>query len=400
MPTLTTQPLPAAVRRLESKTPVASPLRSAEWAQLQLGHRDRAFFSAGVEQARTIALLQDGIRQALDQSGTTTMDRSKFVATIRQALGAPEGDSGELTDLVSRRRLETIYDFQTEDALEYARWDAGNAPAILDAFPAQELVRIEDREDPRDWAERWAEAGGEFFGGRMVALKDDPLWTKISRFGRPWPPFDFGSGMGLEDIARDEAEAMGLLGPDDLVRPPDLDFNHALEASIPKATPAVMEGFKQLFGDQVDVGRDGKVVWQGQRIVKLYEAALADPGVKWSIDLGTTTAAARAQAAAAGVELRPEAVLNLDADHLRHAQARHGAGEAQGDQRPLTLIDYQLIPHVWREPDVVRTGNQPGDLIFEKKLAGRLAMVTWKPAPITGNMRLHTLYVKKEGGTP
>ena len=38
----------------------------------------------------------------------------------------------------------------------------------------------------------------------MVALKEDPVWTRISRFGQPWPPFDFNSGMGVEDVSHDE----------------------------------------------------------------------------------------------------------------------------------------------------------------------------------------------------
>lgn len=39
----------------------------------------------------------------------------------------------------------------------------------------------------------------------MIALKSDRVWTNFSRFGRPYPPSDFGSGMGVEDIDRDEA---------------------------------------------------------------------------------------------------------------------------------------------------------------------------------------------------
>ena len=45
----------------------------------------------------------------------------------------------------------------------------------------------------------------------MIALKNDPVWTALSRFGRPWPPFDYDSGMGIADIDRETAETLGLL---------------------------------------------------------------------------------------------------------------------------------------------------------------------------------------------
>jgi hypothetical protein len=111
----------------------------------------------------------------------------------------------------------------------------GAQPEVLDQWPAQELVRVVDSAEPRDWAARWAAAGGQFFGGRMVALKADPIWTAISRFKTPYPPFDFNSGMEVEDIDRDEAEALGLLERDAPAPAPELpDFNAELQA-----TPAV-----------------------------------------------------------------------------------------------------------------------------------------------------------------
>ena len=81
-------------------------------------------------------------------------------------------------------------------------------------------------------AARWAAAGGTFFGGRMIALKTDPIWREINRFGVDYPPFDFNSGMDVVDVDRDEAEAIGLLARDEVVEPaaPD-DFNAELQAT-------------------------------------------------------------------------------------------------------------------------------------------------------------------------
>jgi hypothetical protein len=265
-------------------------------------------------------------------------------------------------------------------------------------WPAQELVRVIDSEHPRDWATRWAEAGGEFSGGRMIALKNDPIWEKISRFGTPYPPFDFNSGMDVADVDRDEAVALGLIDRDEQVEPQIEDFNARLEASLPDADPATMEGLRDIFGDQVAESREGKVTWQGSRIRKLYEQALGNPEVKWTIDLGEAQPAAVDQARAAGVDLAG-ARLKLDADHIRHADQRHGAGETRADQRPLTALDFELVPHVWRQPDSVAPGTQPGDLVFTRKLDDTLVFATWKRAP-NGSVRLHSLVAKKEGGRP
>ena len=42
--------------------------------------------------------------------------------------------------------------------------------------------------------------------GDMIAGVNNPIWARISRFGLPYPPFDFNSGMGVKLIPRKEAE--------------------------------------------------------------------------------------------------------------------------------------------------------------------------------------------------
>ncbi|MCD8298621.1 MAG: hypothetical protein LUD39_02525 [Opitutae bacterium] len=70
--------------------------------------------------------------------------------------------------------------------------------------------------EPRDWPARWRAAGGQFYGnGLMAALKDDPIWRRISAFGEPTPPFDYGSQMGLSDIDAGEAVELGLISRED-----------------------------------------------------------------------------------------------------------------------------------------------------------------------------------------
>ncbi len=77
-------------------------------------------------------------------------------------------------------------------------------------------MRIASVKEPRDWPARWRAAGGQFYGnGRMAALKDDPIWRRISAFGEPTPPFDYGSQMGLSDIDAGEAVELGLITKED-----------------------------------------------------------------------------------------------------------------------------------------------------------------------------------------
>lgn len=55
-------------------------------------------------------------------------------------------------------------------------------------------------------------------------------------------------------------------------------------------------------------------------------------------------------------------------------------------------MDYELIPHVWREPNRILAGNKPGDLRFEKELLGRELIVVWQTGG--ASVTLKTLYVK------
>lgn len=239
MPTLSVQSFPEALKRFMARTPVASEMTAAEWNEVDAGIRQHAFWSARQTNLQAVEKMKELIAEAMrvedspriKKSGSTaavpgkaTMDRSKFVADMRAFLGSPEGDTGDLTDINSRKRLELIYDFNRTQANEYGRAIIGSTPSILRAFPCQELVRIAARRVPRDWRSTWVEAGGKLYAGRMIARKDDPIWTRISRFGQPYPPFDYSSGMGVRDIGRGEAMRLGVIKADAQVKRPKLSF--------------------------------------------------------------------------------------------------------------------------------------------------------------------------------
>ena len=417
-------PFAAAVARLESKTPVAARLRSAEWEAMQLGLKERAFWSAQVEDIRTVATMQGKIREALDLSsrdrGQAFMDRSRFIAEMRQHLGAAPGDSTELSDITSSRRLGLIYDFQLQDAREGARWAAAQDPDLLDAFPAQELVReIEPRggeEAKRPWEDIWLAHGGQFPGRRMIARKDDPIWKAISRFGRPWPPFDYNSGMGLVDIDRAEAEALGIIRPDEQVKRQDIDFNAELQASIPEAAPELLEGFKGIFGDDVAVSAEGKIVWQGERLAELYRRATAVEAPKFTAADVHRLGVATPEAISVG--LRDLGIdltgwrLEVRGSELRHSHQTHGADSMKGgDQVSITEREVRAIPLVWRAPTNLEwspgrpaklQGDTPdgwasGKIRMSSSLADGLYLGEYVADPQAKILRLGSMWKKKGG---
>ena len=271
---ITMSPLTAAVARVALQTPVASVLRTNEWADMPLALRERSFWSAGIEDARYLSAGQTGVLNVLSlareraASGETAFaDRESAIRAIRSAAyagGLGQG-TGTLTDPASRVRAALIVDRNVQAARGFAAWTSGQDQDLLDAFPAQELVYNSIALHPRGlgfWQDRWEAAGGRLVDGRMVALKNDPIWVDISDFDVPWPPFAWGSrGTRLRDIGRSQAIELGLLAPDDTIAPIDKQFNAELEASADGLSDEVKQGLKSIFGPQISIDGD-RVRWQ------------------------------------------------------------------------------------------------------------------------------------------
>lgn len=382
MATLLIAPLAEAVQKLSRRTPVGSTLGSAEWAKMPLDMRERSQFSAGVEDVRVMQTIQQGLQdligQVRNENGVFT-DRSKIIemlGRVARDAGLTPSDPdliGTIQDITSERRAELIVDTQTTMAYGHANWKAGQDRDALEAFPAQELLRIEDRKEPRDWRRRWVEAGGNIFEGeRMVALKTDEVWAKISRFKTPWPPFDFGSGMGVEDVSREEAEQLGLLEAGTPVEPIEAEFNSQLEASVNDLQGPEVQRLQSIFGDQVTY--DGrKVQWQGNLIQDLFEKAKADVSFAQELFLGKSTPAAVAVAEQAGIDLAG-AELRLSADDVREALRRPRLAGP-----PLTGLDFAMVPQVWRAPDAaLDLANVTKGFALRKEFGGNVHTVVWR----------------------
>jgi hypothetical protein len=221
-------------QRFLSKRIDASGLSTAQRERISADINDAAFFSSKVSDAKLLERMQDYIARAA--RGESGFYRNGFISKMKSVLPGAQSETtasrGALTELSSSRRLGLIFDFQRERMNAEVFLAQGENPDHAWLYPALELIRESRRNVPRNWRERWIDAGGKLYAGRMIALRDDPIWRKISRFGSPTPPFDFNSGMGLEEVSRTEAERLGLIKPGE-------SDGEALPEPIRKNTSAV-----------------------------------------------------------------------------------------------------------------------------------------------------------------
>lgn len=397
-----------AAEKILGKALAGSALDTDGWSKIQAGLRDRAFFSSQVEEARILHAARQMCAEVADGKRSASEFR-RDMRSLLSKMGHPEGD-GSLKDLYSEKRLDVLRETNVRQARGYVQHLEATTKGALMAFPAQELVRVQARENPRDWEERWARAGGRFYGGRMIALKTDPIWTNISRFGTPWPPFDFNSGMGVEDIDFETAVELGVIQEDTPITEPDTPgFNAKLEAEVDfDDVSDEWAGLKKTFGDQIQLV-DGKVQWRGEIVrdtlfsggnfnIKLGEAT---PQL---LDMLNATAGGNSQAKLlSGKSLTVDqtfrdAKRSDGTDHLSH----FAPDPKHPDDIPLTAGDMELLPSIWRAPDFVRKLRKE---LFELALEGMdgsryVIQISIDANENQGNPRLWTYYRTKKPHGP
>lgn len=277
MPTITTdQPLKKAVDAMSRKTVTPSGMTSAQWELVQAEIRFRAMFSARVEDERILAEMQRRLQARIElaKSDGRTMDRGVFIEEMREELRTtgykrPDGvKRGSLRDLKGSRRLGLIWDMNLSQAQGYARWKADMTPEGLENEPCYELIRGMERIEHRPWPVIWSQHGGEFYDGegsnddypnspgRMMAKKTSGIWRAISRFGTPWTPLDWGSGMVLRGVSREESDAFGITTPDEKLEPQDEPFNIGLKASVAEIPDAGRARLLDAFQGEVELVED------------------------------------------------------------------------------------------------------------------------------------------------
>ena len=192
----------------------------------------------------------------------------------------------------------------------------------------------------------------------------------LSIFGDPFPPFDWGSGMGVMDVSKREAIELGLITEEELQSKreelrvaeqnktlPSMNGNLQAEMPMRHDSPEARK-LADIFGDQVKF--DGnKVHFQGELMREVFDGKIkkASLGVGYN---GDKTSISRA----------------LIDDHVvKHV----GENETYGGNVPVERGDMDLLPYLWRSPDRVEEGHSGNDVLELDTISGAtLTMVVRK----------------------
>lgn len=247
-------PFDEAMRSLDGKSLLPTNLSSAELGRIGSDLKRLATFSARTDNAVQVQAIADAVADVINprtvirdnKPVTEGMDQATAILKLKEAAQAvgyqPEpGEEGTIKDLSSFKRRSLVIRTNVQMAQGAGQFMEGQDPEVLDAYPAWELVRFEERKMERDWKSRWLEAArscGDMAavkaygqGGRMVARKDSPIWDALGDpdlfpdgLGNPYPPFAFNSGMGVLEVSFAEAEELGLVDLGTEIEPQSLEF--------------------------------------------------------------------------------------------------------------------------------------------------------------------------------
>lgn len=373
-----------AAEKMLAKALVGSKLDTREWSGVQAGLRDRAFFMAQVEDARILHAARQGVADMLE-SGKSQSEVRRDIRRVLSDIGydpdkgVQQGDPsrrGTIKDLLTERRLDVMIETNVGLARGYADHLRATTEGALRAFPAYELVRVKQRKRPRDWDARW-KAAAQAVGWEGVAkdghiaLKTSPIWAKLSAFESPHPPFDFNSGMGVDDVSRRECIRIGLIDEDTPPqKPPKVHLNGSLQAEVPFTKQSVeWQKLKNDFGDFIQWDdRNHAVRWRENVFKENF-----DKGGKFTIRAGV---ASNDLLGKLPTGIDPAKVkgkqLNITQNWLDHKRFKDPTTDhrihytvmpSQPDNIPLEKGDIEMLPSMWHRPD--RTFESHGSLVLE-----------------------------------
>ncbi|MGN0833052.1 MAG: hypothetical protein ACI4RD_05330 [Kiritimatiellia bacterium] len=337
--------------KILQKALVGSGLDTRGWSTVQAGLRDRAFFSSQVTEAKILHAMRQNVAELVAGGKSPSEVRRDLRAYLGSIgydpdKGLKPGERsrrGTIKDLTTKARLDVMMKTNADQAKGYASHIRATTTGAILAFPAYELVRVERRKLPRDWSARWASAAqkvgweGVARSGGMIALKTSPIWAALSRFGNPFPPFDFNSGMGVRDVKKSVCREIGLLGKDEQPEIPDVpDFNGNLTAQVPmRNDDPEAKRLKDIFGDQIRFDGD-TVHWQGE----LIQDVLSGKAKKANLGIGFD---------GSKLSLSHQFFIEHGGKHL----------DPNEPYAHLTKQEFELLPSLWRKPDRILKTRDP-----------------------------------------
>lgn len=251
---------------MDGKLSIPSDMRTAEWRMLPQWLRERSFYMAGVHQTEILDEFRTEVEK-LAQGASSIPESERRLSEMLAGVGYKPlaGQEGTIKDLRSWRRMRVSLRTNTELLQGWAQKQRGIKRGAIMAFPAWELIRLMPRNLPRDWQVRFTLSGGTIRDGRMIAMKDSPVWQELSNFadglGVDYPPFAFGSGMGWRAVSFREADRLGVIPKNWLppARQPLPSPNETLEM-----TPRISD--RALRAD-LAARMKGLAEWQGDKFL-------------------------------------------------------------------------------------------------------------------------------------
>lgn len=90
------------------------------------------------------------------------------------------------------------------------------------------------------------------------------MWKNLSRFGSPYPPFDYGSGMGVRNVDREESIAEGVIAAGDVIAPTaashEWEVEHEWHDADPQTKDLLLDFMQEHFGNAVRSTADGRLI--------------------------------------------------------------------------------------------------------------------------------------------
>ena len=413
-----------ASEKILQKALVGSNLDSRGWNSIQAGLRDRAFFSSQVMEPHLLDAMQK-LSAEYARGGTDLSKlRMEWTKYLNHTGYKPDTDvAGTIKDLSSQARIDVIIKTNVAQARSFVQYAEGMTPGAYAAFPAQEFLRVEYRKRKRtDWPKRWRDAGGEIYGGRMIALKNSSVWGNLGKagpFGTPYPPFDWGSGMGVLDVDRREAIELGLVSKEQIDEHVEKLRQRQSEGTLPSMNghlvaqipykQSVYQDLKSRLGDFVKIDKDkGEIAWREDWTRDFIEN---EGKTGFSFDAGSATRQLRnvikRDIDQTHADMLTRGNLRINDSWLNDEEDKHDVEDGHGRKHfgsnetkletniPMTSRDLELLPSVWRSPTRAMVSPDVNTTVF-LELDTLDGCVMHARIDLSHNPRLKTLFKLKK----
>lgn len=156
----------------------------AWWLAIPDDQRD-----AQIRKAQHMARVVLQVPLGLD--GDHAANRVAMKAALKRVGHFVAADDDEWLTLHSSRMSRAFYAAKN--------WQQHLSEITHDHWPAYRLYSRTGRLPPQTKA-RWTEVGGRVYGGKLMAMKTDTVWSRFNPFGRPYPPYGHDDCLDVEPV--------------------------------------------------------------------------------------------------------------------------------------------------------------------------------------------------------